>query len=119
MGEQRYQFDPYQANPMKKSEISVGSRYVAKVSGRLTIVRVQSIREICTIGRRCETRYDVVNLSTGRKTTFHSAAKFRCTEAASVREGIRRLQLNGECPPVVFPDGAVPSASIGTSTGCE
>lgn len=62
---------------MKKAEISVGGHYLARVSGTITTVRVDDIRErydhrdqVCTV-------YDVTNLKTGRKTTFRSAAKFR------------------------------------------
>lgn len=68
---------------MKKHEIQVGGIYTAKVSGRLTTVRVDAIREYDpSFGgsfRRSntQTRYDVTNLATGRRTTFRSAAKFR------------------------------------------
>lgn len=71
---------------MKKAEIVVGGIYVAKVSGKLTKVRVDEIREVdrqCMSGGlrslegKTETRYDVTNLTTGRQTTFRSAAKFR------------------------------------------
>lgn len=57
---------------MKKSEIKVGGHYVAKVSGKLATVRVD---DMCTVPG--ETRFDVTNLATGRKTTFRSAQKFR------------------------------------------
>lgn len=70
---------------MKKSEIQIGSIYIAKVSGKLTRVRVDAIRDYCApvFGKegRWEKRYDVTNLATGRKTTFRSAAKFRCLYA--------------------------------------
>ena len=62
---------------MKKSEIQVGKRYVAKVSGKLTTVRVDAIRERFDHKDKSTTVYDVTNLSTNRKTTFRSAAKFR------------------------------------------
>ncbi len=61
---------------MKKNEIRAGGRYTARVSGNLTTVRVDAIRE-CTGWDRDKTVYDVTNLTTGRKTTFRSAAKFR------------------------------------------
>ena len=66
---------------MKKSEIKVGGHYVAKVSDKLVTVRVDAIRkaEYPTSG---SARYDVTNLSTGRKTTFRSAMKFRSVAAA-------------------------------------
>ena len=64
---------------MKAKDIVVGGKYTAKVSGKLTTVRVDQIRARGPIG--CVARetvvYDVTNLTTGRKLTFHSAAKFR------------------------------------------
>ena len=71
---------------MKKSEIKVGGIYIAKVSGKLTTVRVDAIREVegfntgesyWTKKTNATTLYDVTNLRTGRTTTFRSAAKFR------------------------------------------
>jgi DNA helicase II / ATP-dependent DNA helicase PcrA len=61
---------------MKKNEIKVDGKYTAKVSGKLTTVQVTAIRNRRGL-KRDTTVYDVVNLSTGRKTTFSSAAKFR------------------------------------------
>ena len=61
---------------MKKHEIKVGGLYLAKVSGVVTTVRVDAIREGTSFNRDA-TFYDVANLRTGRKTTFRSAAKFR------------------------------------------
>lgn len=73
---------------MKANEIQVGRKYRAKVGGNLTTVRVDAIREVSR-GRRNnysgryeysnKVVYDVTNLTTGRRTTFQSAAKFRCT----------------------------------------
>ena len=71
---------------MKKAEIQLGGKYRAKVSGKLTTVRVDNIR--CrtqqVYGRFDTTErqtivYDVTNLATGRQTTFRSAARFRCS----------------------------------------
>lgn len=72
---------------MKQNEIKVGGIYIAKVSNKLTRVRVDEIRTYNpTFGKYAYTtslfkkeqlRYDVTNLTTGRKTTFRSAAKFR------------------------------------------
>lgn len=64
---------------MNKSEIRVGGLYTARVSGRIVTVRVDMIREVPRQGGKgiyC-TAYDVTNLTTGRQTTFRSAAKFR------------------------------------------
>ena len=64
---------------MKKNEIEIGGTYLAKVSGKLTTVRVDNIRE--TGGwspmSAAQTHYDVTNLTTKRHTVFRSAAKFR------------------------------------------
>lgn len=67
---------------MKIAEVDVGGRYTAKVSGRLTTVRVLAVREVPppwhgTGNHRWQTRIDVLNESTGRKTTFASAARLR------------------------------------------
>ncbi len=69
---------------MKKSEIVLNGVYIAKVSNKLTKVKVLAIRSRFKDSgtfyspRTTEvTIYDVVNLATGRQTTFRSAAKFR------------------------------------------
>lgn len=62
---------------MRKEEIKVGGVYCAKVSGKLTEVRVDAIRVDNWTSRRSTTSYDVTNLKTGRKTRFRSATKFR------------------------------------------
>lgn len=61
---------------MKASEITVGSKYTAKVSGKLTTVRVDRIESTTRFGKAA-TAYHVTNLTTGRRTTFRSASKFR------------------------------------------
>lgn len=58
---------------MKAKDIKVGGKYVAKVSNRLTVVVVTGTRENYN-GR---TVYDVINVRTGRRLWFSSAAKFR------------------------------------------
>jgi len=64
---------------MKKSEIRVGGEYAAKVAGNLTTVRVDRIEDYdSNYFGKSGTCYHVTNLRTGRKTTFRSAAKFRC-----------------------------------------
>lgn len=70
---------------MKRAEIQKGGLYFAKVAGRVTTVRVDTIRPVTRHrrGHYGDTRatgsvcYDVTNLKTGRTTTFRSAAKFR------------------------------------------
>ena len=61
---------------MRKNEIATGGTYVAKVSGKITTVRVDAIREVSCRYRWGHIFY-VTNLMTDRKLTFHSAAKFR------------------------------------------
>lgn len=77
---------------MKANEIMKGGKYIAKVSGVLTTVRVDEIREVGRSrmnnysGRLEYTDkvvYDVTNLATGRRTTFKSAAKFRRAASGS------------------------------------
>lgn len=62
---------------MKKSEVRVGGVYLAKVSGKLTKVRVDSTHYTNQRGDRGTLVYHVTNLTTNRKTQFRSAAKFR------------------------------------------
>ena len=91
---------------MKASEIETGHTYVAKVSGKLTRVRVDSVREDWNyLGNKATTQYDVTNLATGRRTTFRSARRFR-SEAkqeppltpAEIKEDYRALlsKANGD-----------------------
>ena len=60
---------------MKKSEVKVGGHYTAKISGKLTTVRVDAVRS-SKHGNIID-RWDVTNLTTGRKTTFRTAGRFR------------------------------------------
>lgn len=67
---------------MKAFQIQVGGHYTAKVSGKFVTVRVDAIRNVENLRNRTyrnifQTHYDVTNLTTGRKTTFRSAVKFR------------------------------------------
>jgi hypothetical protein len=65
---------------MKLTDIIVGGRYTAKVSGVITTVKVLAIREDHSWGTarsRTVHRIDVVNERTGRKTSFRSAARLR------------------------------------------
>lgn len=71
---------------MKKDEVKVGGTYSAKVSGRLTVVRVDSISELPSgFYKRSGTLFNVTNTRTGRKTIFRSAAKFR---GVAIPEGV-------------------------------
>ena len=64
---------------MKRSDIEIGGRYTAKVSGRLVTVRID-----CDLGTamgfgKCERHqgYDAVNLSTGKTVGIKTAARLR------------------------------------------
>ncbi len=77
---------------MKIADVQVGGRYVAKVSGVLTTVRILAIREVPPAWHgdrdgRWRTRIDVVNERTGRKTTFASAARLRRPAGDARKEG--------------------------------
>lgn len=79
---------------MKANEITVGGVYEAKVSGKLTRVRVDRIEDGYTWQDRPVRRYHVTNLVSGRKTVFRSAAKFRRVvqpnrDTQAVREQIK------------------------------
>ena len=66
---------------MKLSEIQVGGRYRAKVSGRLVVVRVSKIEQApafsVTSGNHYRTRIEVVNEATGRRIILRSAQRLR------------------------------------------
>lgn len=90
---------------MKKSEIHVGGQYLAKVSGNIVTVKVDRIREVerPSSSRYVNTHttiiYDVVNLATGRRTTFRSAAKFRAEVKAKVCPQCKQpVLVNEDCP---------------------
>jgi len=54
---------------MKANEITIGGKYVAKISGKLTVVRIT--RESVYKG------WDAVNVATGREVRIRTAAKLR------------------------------------------
>lgn len=87
---------------MKKAEIKVGGMYRARISGKFVDVRVDRIRQRVNGAGRDATVFDVTNLTTGRTTTFASAAKFR-GPAAGVQIPTRRLTEDeyAECVEVV------------------
>jgi hypothetical protein len=70
---------------MKQKEIKIGGKYLAKVSGQITTVRVEDIREVFDHRDKSSTRYDCVNLRTMRRITFRSAMKFRCEVLPGIR----------------------------------
>lgn len=62
---------------MLAKDIRVGGVYVAKVSNKLTKVRVDRIADQTSFNGRACKFYKCTNLATGREVTFRSAAKFR------------------------------------------
>jgi hypothetical protein len=61
---------------MLQKDVKVNGVYEAKVNGRLVSVRLLGVREMQTGPKASRWRYDCLNLRTGRKVTFRSAAKF-------------------------------------------
>ena len=63
---------------MKLSDVKIGGRYTAKVSGRVVTVRVVEIVEIqATRWSRAKTRIEAVNEATGRRISIRSALRLR------------------------------------------
>lgn len=88
---------------MKANEIKVGGIYRARISGNFVDVRVDAIRETTKRGWNNYSGqptyhdavvYDVTNLTTGRRTTFKTAGKFRREVKPAVTPGRRP----NECP---------------------
>jgi hypothetical protein len=71
---------------MKKREIEVGGRYLAKVSGALVTVRVIEIRQIppprWANRSASRTLYLAVSERSGRQITIRSAQRFRAPASA-------------------------------------
>lgn len=97
---------------MKKSEIVVGGKYVAKVAGRLTTVRVDLIREYDG-----QTRYDVTNLVTQRRTTFRSAAKFRGSVVATPKARVNHSMISSILGSEIRPIEELPFTPDNTEEG--
>lgn len=62
---------------MKKDQIKVGQVYRAMINGRVVPCSVDKIRNTFMGRGKDVTVYDVTNMTTGRRTTFRSAMKFR------------------------------------------
>lgn len=63
---------------MKMSDVQVGSRYTAKVSGRIVTVRVVEIVAVeATRWSNAKTRIEAVNEATGRRITIRSPQRLR------------------------------------------
>lgn len=74
----------------KRSNITVGGEYIAKVAGKVTTVRVLSINSHTDHKGKERLSYSVLNTATGRKTLFRSHTKFR---------SVVSLPSNPEAPP--------------------
>jgi len=62
---------------MKLKDVEVGGRYTAKISGRLTTIRIEARREVSTSHGLTRTVFDAVNEATGRRITIRSAQRLR------------------------------------------
>ena len=63
---------------MKLSEVEVGGRYTAKVSGRIVTVRVVEIIAVeATRWSNAKTRIEAVNEATGRRVSIRSPQRLR------------------------------------------
>ena len=63
---------------MKLSDVQVGGRYTAKVSGRIVTVRVVEIVAVeATRWSNAKTRIEAVNEGTGRRVTIRSPQRLR------------------------------------------
>ena len=63
---------------MKLSEVEIGGRYTAKVSGRIVTVRVVEIVAVeATRWSNAKTRIEAVNEATGRRVSIRSPQRLR------------------------------------------
>jgi hypothetical protein len=63
---------------MKLKDIQIGGRYVAKISGRLAVVRVTELKEVPALASdRWKTLIYAVNEATGRRITVRSPQRLR------------------------------------------
>jgi len=63
---------------LKLSEVQVGGRYTAKVSGKVQVVRITEIREVPgSKWSRAKTQIEAVNEATGRRITIRSPQRLR------------------------------------------
>ena len=64
---------------MKRSEVEIGHRYLAKVSGNLVTIRIERDLGTAMGFGKCERHqgWDAVNLSTGKTVHIKTAARLR------------------------------------------
>lgn len=77
---------------MTKNQIKIGGLYLARVSGKLTSVRVDSISERPDYNGRTRTTYNLTNTKTGRSCAAHSAAKFRSAVSETMAKAINAIE---------------------------
>jgi hypothetical protein len=84
------------------SEIEVGRRYTAKVSGRIVTVRVvEIVRNEATRWSSAKTRIEAVNEATGRRITICSPQRLRrCVDRGCefCRQEFNRPKAGFTCP---------------------
>ncbi len=61
---------------MKLKDVQIGGRYVAKVSGKVQVVRIAAKREVFS-GSQMRWVFDAVNERTGRRITIRSPQRLR------------------------------------------
>jgi len=84
---------------MKLSDVVVGGRYTAKVSGALHVVRVTELKEIppasWSRSDKWRTLIYAINEATGRKLTIRSAQRLRARVDDSGRQSSARRTEGG------------------------
>ena len=87
---------------MKLSEVEIGGRYTAKVSGRIVTVRVVEIVEVpATRWSNARTRIEAVNEARGRRITIRSPQRLRkCFDAGCefCQRAFNRPDAGFTCP---------------------
>ena len=87
---------------MKLSDVQIGGRYTAKVSGRIVPVRVVEIVPVpATRWSNAKTRIEAVNEATGRRITIRSPQRLRkCVDRGCefCRQEFNRPEAGFTCP---------------------
>ena len=68
---------------MTKDQVEIGSLYRAKVSGKLTVVRIDGVRPLRGL-TRTTTGWYATNVKTGREVLIRSAARLRSFVASGM-----------------------------------
>ncbi len=79
---------------MKSSEIEVGGKYTAKVSGQIVTVRVDQIKEhYQRSSERWVDHYECTNLNTSRRITIKSCQRFRAKVGSGKEDREQELRM--------------------------